>query len=128
MYLVVIAWTYVVLLMSVAEATNSTGSVLGALVTFVLYGLLPISIVVYLMRAPARNKAIKKRAAEELAQAQAQALSRTSQTSEDKNPATESDDNKAQQEKSTLDPNASQHSPSTGQTIDTRVAPVREIP
>jgi hypothetical protein len=126
MYLVVIAWTYVVLLMSVAEATNSTGSVLGALVTFVLYGLLPISIVVYLMRAPARNKAIKKRAAEE--QAQAQALSRTSQTSEDKNPATESDDNKAQQEKSTLDPNASQHSPSTGQTIDTRVAPVREIP
>jgi hypothetical protein len=126
MYLVVIAWTYVVLLMSVAEATNSTGSVLGALVTFVLYGLLPISIVVYLMRAPARNKAIKKRAAEELAQAQA--LSRTSQSSEDKNPATESDDNKAQQEKSTLDPNASQHSPSTGEAIDTRVAPVREIP
>ncbi|WP_238342760.1 hypothetical protein [Polaromonas vacuolata] len=74
MYLVVIAWLYVVLMMSVAEATNSTGTVLGALVTFILYGMLPISIVVYLMRAPARNKAIKARAAAEHAQNQALAL------------------------------------------------------
>lgn len=67
MYLVVIAWIYVVLMMSVAEATNSTGTVLGAIITFVLYGLLPVGLVVYLMGAPARNKAIKKRNAEELA-------------------------------------------------------------
>ena len=39
MYLVVIAWIYVVLLMSVAEATNTNGTVLGAVVTFLLYGL-----------------------------------------------------------------------------------------
>ena len=72
MYLVVIAWIYVVLLMSVAEATNTTGTVLGALITFVLYGLGPCALVVYLMRTPARNKAGKKRRADELARHQAQ--------------------------------------------------------
>lgn len=73
MYLVVIAWIYVVLMMSVAEATNSTGTVLGALVTFVLYGLLPVALVVYLMGAPSRSKALKKRNADEVAQAAAEA-------------------------------------------------------
>ncbi len=68
MYLIVIAWIYVVLMMSVAEATNTTGTLLGALVTFVLYGVGPASLVVYLMGAPARNKAVKKRQAEERAQ------------------------------------------------------------
>ncbi len=65
MYLIVIAWIYVVLMMSVAEATNSNGTLLGALVTFVLYGLGPVALVVYLMGAPARSKAIKQRAAAE---------------------------------------------------------------
>ena len=64
MYLVVIGWMYVVLMMSAAEATSSNGSVLGALVTFLLYGVGPVLLVVYLMRAPARNKAIKRRDAE----------------------------------------------------------------
>ena len=73
MYLVVIAWIYVVLMMSVAEATNSNGTVLGALVTFVLYGLAPVALVVYLMGAPARSKALKKRAAQELVQQTADA-------------------------------------------------------
>ena len=68
MYLIVIAWIYVVLMMSIAEATNTTGTVLGAIVTFVLYGVVPVTLVVYLMGAPARGKAIKKRQAEELAQ------------------------------------------------------------
>lgn len=68
MYLVVIAWIYVVLMMSIAEATNTTGTLLGAIVTFVLYGVGPAALVVYLMGAPARSKAIKKRQAEELAQ------------------------------------------------------------
>ncbi len=63
MYLVVIAWMYVVLMMSVAEASNTTGTVLGAIVTFFLYGLLPVALVVYLMRAPERRKAIKAREA-----------------------------------------------------------------
>ncbi|MES2399331.1 MAG: hypothetical protein V4573_05030 [Pseudomonadota bacterium] len=65
MYLVVIAWLYVVLMMSVAEATNTTGTLLGAIITFFLYGLGPVALVVYLMGAPARSKAIKKRNAEE---------------------------------------------------------------
>lgn len=68
MYLIVIAWIYVVLMMSVAEATNSNGTVLGALITFVLYGMGPAALVVYLMGAPARSRAIKKREAEEFAQ------------------------------------------------------------
>lgn len=61
MYLIAIAWIYVVLLMSIAEATNTTGTVLGALITFVLYGALPLSLVLYLMRTPARRRAIKAR-------------------------------------------------------------------
>lgn len=72
MYLIVIGWMYVVLMMSVAEATNTTGSVLGGIVTFFLYGLLPVGIVVYVMRAPQRRRAIKAReAAEDAARAAA---------------------------------------------------------
>jgi hypothetical protein len=71
MYLVVIAWMYVVLMMSVAEATNTNGTLLGAIVTFFLYGVGPAALVAYLMGTPARNRAIKKRAAEELATSQA---------------------------------------------------------
>ncbi len=61
MYLIVIAWLYVTLMMAVAEATNTTGTVLGAIVTFVLYGLLPMGIVVYIMGTPSRKRAIKQR-------------------------------------------------------------------
>jgi mannose/fructose/N-acetylgalactosamine-specific phosphotransferase system component IID len=70
-YLVVIAWMYVVLMMSVAEATSTTGSVLGAIVTFILYGLMPMGIVVYIMSTPARKRKIKAREAAELAEANA---------------------------------------------------------
>lgn len=56
MYLVVIAWLYVVLMMAAVEATSSQGSLLGALITFVLYGVLPLSVVVYLMATPARRR------------------------------------------------------------------------
>ncbi len=60
-HLVVIAWGYVVVMMAVAEATSTTGTVLGAIFTFLLYGLLPIALVVYLMLAPARGRANKAR-------------------------------------------------------------------
>jgi hypothetical protein len=63
MYLVVIAWLYVVLMMSVAEATNTTGTLLGAVITFFLYGLGPVALVVYLMGAPGRGKAIRRQEA-----------------------------------------------------------------
>lgn len=71
MYLIVIAWIYVVLMMAVAEATNATGSVLGAVVTFLLYGVGPAGLVAYLMSAPARGRRNKQRLQEaELAFAQ----------------------------------------------------------
>ena len=70
MYIVPIAWLYVALMMAVAEANHTNGTVLGALITFVLYGLGPVALVVYLMGAPARRRAIKaKEAAERAAQA-----------------------------------------------------------
>jgi len=69
MYLVAIAWMYVVLMMAVAEATSTQGSVLGAIVTFALYGLLPLSIVIYVMGAPRRRAARRQAEAIESAQA-----------------------------------------------------------
>ena len=57
MYLIAIAWMYVVLMMAVAEATNANGTVLGAVVTFALYGLLPLGIVLYIFGTPGRKRA-----------------------------------------------------------------------
>ena len=67
MYLVAIAWLYVTLMMAVAEATASNGTVLGAVITFVLYGLAPLSIVLYILGTPARKRA--RRAREQAASA-----------------------------------------------------------
>ena len=64
MYIVAIAWMYVALMMAVAEATNTNGTVLGAIVTFILYGLLPVALVVSLMRSPGRKRAIKEKEAQ----------------------------------------------------------------
>ena len=69
MYLVPIAWIYVVFMMSVAEATNSNGTVLGAIVTFVLYGLLPVGLILYFMGTPIRQRAARAREAAERAAA-----------------------------------------------------------
>lgn len=71
MYLIAIAWIYVVLLMSVAEATNTTGTVLGAIMTFLLYGVLPLALVLYLLKSPERRRAIKARERAEYLAAQA---------------------------------------------------------
>lgn len=59
MYIVPIAWLYVAILMAVAEATHTAGTVLGGIITFLMYGLLPVVLVVYVMGAPARKRAIK---------------------------------------------------------------------
>lgn len=61
MYLIPIAWLYVALMMAVAEATNTTGTALGGVITFVLYGLGPVLLVLYLMGFPSRRRAIKAR-------------------------------------------------------------------
>ena len=67
MYLIVIAWTYVTLMMAVAEATSPQGTVLGAIITFALYGLLPMGILVYILGTPSRKRKIKAREAAEQA-------------------------------------------------------------
>ena len=63
MYLIAIAWIYVVLMMAAAEALSPQGSVLGALVTFVLYGVLPLSIVLYIGGTPGRKRRLRADAA-----------------------------------------------------------------
>lgn len=65
MHIVAIAWMFVVVMMTLAEALSSQGTVLGAVFTFVLYGVLPLSLVLYIMAAPARRRA--RRAAESAA-------------------------------------------------------------
>lgn len=74
MYLVVIAWAYVVLLMGLAEALSPQGTVLGAIITVVLYGLLPLSIVVYIMGTPSRRRALAQAEAEALAALRTEAM------------------------------------------------------
>ncbi len=108
MYLIVIAWLYVTLMMAVAEATNTTGTVLGAIVTFVLYGLLPMGIVVYILGTPSRKRAIKQREqAEQAAWDAEQAALRAEQAD-------------------SVAPDAGGETPTTAQ--DGGVAPVRKEP
>ena len=66
--ILVIAWLFVVLMASVAEAVAPNGTVLGAIFTFVGWGVFPLSIVVYLLSTPMRRNA---RALRELAAEQA---------------------------------------------------------
>jgi hypothetical protein len=61
MHLVAIAWMYVVLMMTLAEATSTQGTWLGAVITFIFYGVLPLSIVLYVMATPARRRARQAR-------------------------------------------------------------------
>lgn len=57
MHIVTIAWVFVVVLMALAEATSPRGTVLGAIITLLLYGALPLSIVLYLLGTPGRRRA-----------------------------------------------------------------------
>lgn len=70
MYLVLIGWLYVTLMMAVAEANAANGTLLGAAITFVLYGLLPMGILGYILGTPARKRALKARQAEQEAVAE----------------------------------------------------------
>jgi hypothetical protein len=71
MYLVPIAWLYVTVMMAVVEANSPNGTLLGAFITFLLYGAGPIALVMYVMGTPARRRAIKAREATEQAPASA---------------------------------------------------------
>lgn len=66
MWIVAIAWMYVAVMMTLAEATSANGTVLGAIITFVFYGLAPVALVMYVLGTPARRRArLQKEAAEE---------------------------------------------------------------
>ncbi len=69
MVLIAIAWIYVVLMVALVEATSARGTLLGALMTVLLWGVLPLGIVGYLVLSPARKRA--RRAAESVASAAA---------------------------------------------------------
>ena len=56
MYLIAIAWIYVVLMMALAEALSTQGTVLGAVITFLMYGVAPLSVVLYIMGTPMRRR------------------------------------------------------------------------
>lgn len=74
MYLIVIAWFYVTAMMAVAEASSPQGSILGAIITFTLYGLLPMAILIYIFGTPERKRKLAMRkAAEQRAYDEAQA-------------------------------------------------------
>lgn len=63
LHLIAIAWLYVAVMMSVAEATASNGTLLGAIITFVLYGLLPVALLMYLLATPMRRRLRREREA-----------------------------------------------------------------
>lgn len=60
-FIVAIGWAYVVLLMAVAEGLSPQGTWLGAFFTLLLYGVLPLSIVLYILGRPARRRAARAR-------------------------------------------------------------------
>lgn len=51
LYIVAIAWLYVVLMMSITEH-----SVIAGIMTFFLYGVFPLMVILYLMDAPRRKR------------------------------------------------------------------------
>ena len=63
MYIMAIGWGYVALMMALAEATNANGSILGAILTFVCYGLMPVGLLLYILGRPARRRRREQQAA-----------------------------------------------------------------
>jgi len=72
MWIVAIAWIYVAVMMALAEATSPQGTVLGAVITFLFYGVAPTALVMYLLGTPDRRRARRKAEAEAEAQHRAQ--------------------------------------------------------
>ena len=57
--LVALAWMYVVVLMAAAEATSPDGSIIGAVFTLLLYGIVPLAVTLYLLNTRSRRAARK---------------------------------------------------------------------
>jgi hypothetical protein len=65
MWIVVIAWIYVAVMMAVAEAFGPQGSLLGGIITLLLYGVAPLALVIYLMNTPMRRRRLREQEAAE---------------------------------------------------------------
>lgn len=59
MHIVAIAWIYVVFMMAITEHSVTAG-----IVTFLLYGVFPLSIILYVLDAPKRR--LKRKEAEKI--------------------------------------------------------------
>ena len=62
MYIVPFVWLYIAVMMAVAEAPSPIGTLLGAVFTFLLYGVLPVGLMLYFMGSPARRRANRQAA------------------------------------------------------------------
>jgi len=51
LYLIAIAWVYVVLMMSLAES-----SLIAGIMTFIFYCIIPLGLVLYILSSPARKR------------------------------------------------------------------------
>ena len=71
MWIIAIGWMFVVVIAALAEAVSPTGSVLGGIVTFVFYGVVPLTLLMYVMGTRLRRMA--RLASEHAERAQARA-------------------------------------------------------
>jgi len=60
MYIIAIAWIYVTLLMAVTESNITAG-----ILTFALYGVAPLALLLWLLGTPERRRRSKRRADED---------------------------------------------------------------
>jgi mannose/fructose/N-acetylgalactosamine-specific phosphotransferase system component IID len=76
MWIIAIAWMFVAVLMAVAEAVSPVGTVLGAVITLLFYGVLPCSLLMYILSTGQRKRArqaAEARAAQQVVAAQTSA-------------------------------------------------------
>jgi len=59
MYIIAIAWLYVVLLAAASDTT-----VMGAILTFVFWGIAPLALFLWLTGTPARHRSARRRTSE----------------------------------------------------------------
>ena len=57
MNMLLLAWIYVVVLMALIEALSSTGTVLGAFFTLLMYGVFPTALLLYFALRKLRRRA-----------------------------------------------------------------------
>ncbi|BAO80445.1 hypothetical protein SRAA_0591 [Serpentinimonas raichei] len=112
LYVIVIAWLYVVVLMAASVATSPTGTLFAAIMTLFFYGLLPLALMVYLMTGPLRRKA----------QQEAEAASKPAEASAGPTPPSSPESNSD----SGLASDAGRHAPAAAEPSP--IAPMRKEP